>query len=488
MANRTYKWNWTTVTGTKNDGKRVRKSAASLTSRALPARGSWDVNKLASIHGETLNDVMKLFSQWNTVLQPVMKSLSAGGSDQRWSGLRKEIDAVSYGLDGTTLFVFQDASPSNFDGRYWDDVDKRPYTISEVLEDHDGRLAALEADTTSSASTSLFDDTDLWTAVGYGKKPGSTVTSASNSLHGTQLTIQNNLEKLAKDVYGVSDNDPSWPSYSTTWSGPVFKFGIYEYLAYITDLHGVDMTASEDPWNVSHASLGSHTHPQSEIESSGYSTLGRTFGLPADLEEDLQRIRYEIEYTRGTAWNTGTINGPFVTNYPSSGNSGQTLYSHINYTGSGTASANNPHAMDFTDTGADVIFGNVATFTGQASITDIDPSYTSTLYVTQGVSLTTGISELDAALGTVAGGVVYRTDYYEDRTIYSEAWRETHPIEIAHSFNKKPHVQVVDLTPSSEDIYGQYQSLDQYSNTVHVDDNNIEVWTNAASVQIILIG
>ncbi len=489
MTSRTYKWNWAVVTGDKNDGKRVRQSAASLTSRAFPARGSWDVTQLSSIHGETLNDVIKLFSQWNTMVQPILKSLPAGGSDQRWSGLRTEIDALNYGIDGTTLFVFQDASPNNFDGRYWYTDDKRPFTIAEVLEDHEGRLTAAETTTTATSTTSsLFDDTDLWNAIGWGKKPGSGTTSASGSLHGTQLLLQDNLEKIAKDMYGVSDADPAWPSYLTTWNGAIFKYGIYEYLSYLTDLHGVDMVASEDPWDVAHASFGAHTHPQTEVLGSGYSTLARGFGLPANLELDMQRLRYEIEYTRGSSWNSGVLDGTFTTNHPSSGNAGQTLSSHINFVGSGTADTTNPHGVDYTDTGADTIFGYNSQYTGQGGLSDVDPFYSSTTYITQGNNLTVSIGDLDSAISTVIGSLVSRADYYEDRSVYSEEWRVTHPVLINHGYGRKPQVQVLDQTPPSEDLYGQYQALDQYVNFVHVDDNTLEVWTNAASVQIILIG
>lgn len=486
MASRQYTWNWNTVTGTKNESNRVRQSAASLTARAFPSRGSWDVSSLNSIHVETLNDVTKLFSQWNTIVQPILDSLTAGGTDSRWGGLRDQIDALEYGLDGTTLFVFQDASPNNFDGRYWHETDRRPYTIAEVLEDHEGRIAFLENIDAESLDYSIFDDTDLWDAIGWGKKPGSVVTSASDSLHGTQLIIQSNLDKLAKDVYGINTSDPSWPNYLTTWNGSVFKYGIYEYLAKLTEIHGVDMTSFEDPWNVAHTDLGSHTHPQSEVHSSGYSTLGRGYGLPGDLEEDLQRIRYELGWLRGSNWQSGNQNGPFEI---TSGVYTQDFISHINMVGSGTPSATDPHGIDYTDTGADAIFGNVAQYTGQVDIFDIDPSYTSTYYISNGQDLTSAISALDSAINTVeTAGFVSRLEFVRDRSAYTEEYRRTNPILITHNLNRKPIVQVLDLTDYSEDIYGQYQSVDEYSNIVHIDDNNIEVWSEVESVLIIIIG
>jgi hypothetical protein len=250
------------------------------------------------------------------------------------------------------------------------------------------------------------------------------------------------------------------------------------------------MASWDDPWDASHdsLSLGAHTHPQTEILGSGYTTLGRGFGLPANLEQDLERIRYEIEYTRGTSWVSGTINGTFVTNHPSTGNSGQTLYSHINYVGNGTSSTTNPHGLNYTDTGADIIFGYLSQYTGQSTLSDIDPYYASVNHITQGASLTTAIGELDASIGTLLLSAVTKQSHISDRSIYSEEYRATHPIQINHALGSQPLVQVLDLSPGTEDLYGQYQALDQYSNVVHVDISNIEVWTNAAIVQVIIIG
>lgn len=489
MGSRTYIWNWNNITGTKNESKRVRQSAASLTARTFPSRGSWDVSSLNSIHVETLNDVTKLFSHWNTVVQPILNSLTAGGNDTRWGGLRDEIDALEYGLDGTTLFVFQDASPNNFDGRYWHESDRRPYTIAEVLEDHEGRLAFLENLDGQIIDYTPYDDTDLWDAIGWGKKPGSTVTSATDSLHGTQLIIQSNLDKIAKDVYGVNTSDPSWPNYLTTWNGPVFKYGIYEYLAKLTAIHGVDMTAWENPWDVNHDDIGSALSPpwtQNEVLSSGYSTLERGLGLPADLEQDLQRIRYEISWLRGTDWQSGDQDGPFDL---TPGDATQTFTSHINMIGNGTPSITNPHGLDYTDTGADAILGNVAQYVGQTDIFDIDPDYTSTYYVTDGQNLTSAISTLDSAINNLeVSGFIQRMEWIEDRTGTTEQYRRENPITISHSFGRKPIVQVLDLSDYTEDPYGQYQSLDEYSNTVHVDDNTIEVWSEVETVLIVIVG
>jgi hypothetical protein len=490
MGSRTYTWNWNNITGTKNESNRVRQSSASLTARTFPSRGSWDITSLNSIHIETLNDITKLFSHWNTVVQPILDSLSAGGNDRRWGGLRTEIDALRYGLDATTLFVSQDASPTNFDGRYWHTSDKRPYTIAEVIEDHEGRMSLLENNNNNIIDYSSFDDTDLWDAIGWGKKPGSITSSSTSSLHGTQLIIQSQLTKIAKDVYGINTSDPSWPNYLTTWNGSVFKYGIYEYLAKLTAIHGVDMTSFEDPWNVNHDDIEGTLSPpwaQSQVLSSGYSELARGSELPADLEEDLKRIRYELSLLRGTDWNSGDQDGPFDITL---GNSFQSFTSHINMTGNGSgATLDNPHNIGYTDTGADLIFSNVAQYIGQTDIFDISPQYTSTYYITNGSNLTSSMSALDSAINNLSEeGFIRRLEVTEDRSWMTDAQRSHNPISITHNFGRKPIVQVLDLSDYSEDTYGHYQSLDEYSNIVHSDNNTIEVWSECAIILVIIIG
>jgi len=478
----TYQWKWTWSTTDKKNANNVRQSSSSITSRTLPARGAYDINKLNAIHNETLNDITRLYALWNNTIQPVLDSLPAGGSDRRWN-LRKEIDVYSYGIDASTLFVLNGATSTVADGRYWHSTENRPYTISEILEDHDGRLAAVEALGTSSVSSSDFDDTDLWTAIGYGYNGG---TSAGGTLDYRCSSSEARLTHLANDLYGQSRADScggGWAGWS--WSDAQQSYGVLEYLTALLALH--EVVPTDCPWDVSHAALGAHTHPQTEIEYST-GTLARGVVATDNLRKDLQRIRYEIGYTRGTAWDSGTIVGPFVTNYPSAGNLEQTLYSHINYKGTGTASSTNPHAHAYADDSTAVaVVSAVTGFTGMTTPTDSSPTYSSTNYISNGDNLETALGKIDDGLATLVFSTVTRTEYYVDRSAYSEEYREQNPITITHSNGKKPLINVLDNSPEGEDSYNQYISLTTDANIVHVSDDEFQVWTTAADVLIIAI-
>lgn len=474
----TYQWNWSWSPGEKVSSNRVGQTSLSLTTRATPSRGAYDVTKLNSMFSEMMSDLSTLYSQWNTIVQPVIGSLPAGGADRRWR-LRNEIDVFSRGIDGSTLFVSNDASTSRADGRYWHTSESRPLTITEAIENLWGIVIDLQSTGTGgTGGSSTFDDTDLWDAVGWSYNGG---TSAAGSLDYRTSTVESRLTHIVGDLWGPAHSDPggawAWPSW--TWGQTAYTYGAFEWLYGLLQIHGGLDLATGKPWDLDHTGMGAHTHPQTEILlSSG--TKDRT--TPSgDLQDDMRRLRYEIEYTRGTSWASGTINGPFTTNYPAAGNLGQTLYSHINYKGPQPASSTNPHGTSYYNTGAGTVFGYVRGFTGMSSNADGSPTYSSTAVVTQGVNLETAIGQLDLAVSFNS----LREDYYYDRTSTPEETRETTPIQISHGFGRKPLVHVLDYSPPPADLYGQYISEDLTVNIVHLSDNLFQVWTGAAYVHII---
>lgn len=494
----TYPWNWTWNLGEKTSSLRVRGASSSLTSRALPSRGAYDVKKLASIHTETLNDIGRLFSHWNSIIQPILDSLPAGGSDRRWN-LRDEIDAHTYGVDGSTLFVFNDATSTAADGRYWHTSESRPVTIAEVLENNTGRISSLESTVSGLAGSTSgeFDDTNLWDAVGWGYNPVGG-TSTASSLDGRVGTAESRMTHMANDLWGTSHADPggywSWANWS--WSQAEYTYGVFEWVYGLMQLHG-GVEFSGNPWDVDHSGIviPSHTHAQTEIGTST-GTRNRTAGADSHLSDNLQRIRYEIEYTRGTSWSSGAINGPFVTNYPSAGNYGQTVNSHINFTGSGTASSSNPHALNYVDTGQEVVNTAIRGFSGMSSNSDNSPTYSPHITptplgaISDGDNLEKAIALLDAAVSSAGSGSVTRFEYYYDRTSTPIEVREVTPINISRPGGaaiRFPLVEVIDLSPESQDPYGQYASLTMDMNVNHIDVNNLQVWTAAAYILVILV-
>lgn len=506
-----YPFNWRWSLSTKARSRRVKPAPVSLSARTFSLRGPNDANKFKAFQQETQNDVAGLASLVNNTILPVIDSLPAGGADARW-GLRAEIDCFTYGVQGSTLFVFNTASENVADGRYWNSTERRPYTIAEKIEDHDGRLSSLESSTsTSVTSTANVDLQSLWKAVGANYQDGSK-TSWSYSLDKRVAAVECHTSQLGPDVYGNTrqttggyldpanaihkydgyegvDGDPGWGgwTWSTNCTG-VNNYGIAEYVQYLALLHGVSSYEGEKPWQVMHTGGGSEiTLPLSQepadIRSSTTYIASRTDPFSDSLKYDLGRIRSELQYLRGTSWSSGLQEGTFVTNWPSAGRKEQTFSYHVACVGAGTASASNPHAVHYTNTGASTLFDVTRAFTGMSNISDRSPTYSAhypTLrYISDGDSLELAIAKVDQATPVS----ISRYELLTSRPLLTEEEREETPIVVNHALGQYPVVNVIDLDPE-----GPYSSWTRDMNIVHLSINTFEVYTGAEDVMIVWIG
>ena len=507
-----YSFNWRWTLSTKARSRRVKATPISLSARSFSLRGPNDANKFRSFQLETQNDIGSIASFLNNTMLPVVDSLPAGGADARWA-LRQEIDCFTYGIQGSTLFVFNTASEDLADGRYWHETERRPYTIAEKMEDHDGRISWLESNnSTEVSSTANVDLQSLWKAVGANYQDASKE-SWSYSLDKRVSALECHDNQLGPDFYGdtrettggytnPSNNiakyagynsiagDPGWAgwSWNTNCAG-VNSYGASEYLQYLALLHGVNLVNGEKPWKVDHSGVGgsSITLPLSQepadIRGSEPYTATRTDSFSDSLKYDLGRLRSEIQYLRGSNWSTGLQDGPFLTNWPSVGDTGQSFIYHIMCTGAGTPSTSNTHGIDYTDTGAAPLFTATRSFTGMSTETDASPTYSthfgSLNYISDGDSLELGLAKLDQVTPTT----ISRYDMFVSRTTLTELEREVAPIVVNHSLGHYPIVNVLDLDPEEP-----YASWTRDVNIDHVDVNTFHVYTGAEDTMIIWIG
>jgi hypothetical protein len=131
---------------------------------------------------------------------------------------------------------------------------------------------------------------------------------------------------------------------------------------------------------------------QSKIDkSASYTTLDRVATVE-DLEDDLNRIRYEVGILRGNNnWGADFVNIPY-TGAPIS------LQGHVALVGTGTASATNPHGLTAEDIGFDDDLDAIVSFTGMDSTTDPSPDYVNSNFINANDPLETAIGKLDAQL------------------------------------------------------------------------------------------
>jgi hypothetical protein len=473
--NSNFNWSWINkATETKNDSFSIKKDTGVVYTFRQASKGSISATDLNLFSVSVAENISQEKYLWNNYTRIILNSLPHGTSDKRWetavgTGLPNKIDCFKFGIQGSTLFVFNDADSSKADGWYWVDKDSRPKTIAEAIQD----LRVEISNISTASSTSTYDLDPLWAAIGENYR-NSNMVGLSGSLDIRLSTVESYFSQLETDIY-----DPS-----------IFYFGLgnpppYSLALMLDNLLKLHNAAGfgADPSVVNHNGLPveAHYHSFSEITPPPASNLTQDrLTFSGTLETEIKRLRYEIQMAKGsTSWYSDAIDPV------SSGGLG--LKGHMDYVGTGTVSSTNPHGMSLNDIGASTILSAIVAYTGMESDTDNSPSYNSNNYILNGDALTSAISKLDEAISTAIGSNVVRVDYSYDRSYMSETSRDQNPITITHNMGRKPLVQVTDVSESEQDYYGQYISPDVYMNIVHVSDDEFEIWTNAATIEVVAI-
>ena len=472
-------WNWSWVKSrdeTLKASNTVDQSGGTLYTYKAPAGGQLQAKELKASMATLSTNINHQWRLWRSHIRPILDSLPSGTRDQRWRpgrGLPDKIDALGYGIQGTTLFISNDASTAVATGRYWDEEDERPKTIAEGFEDVWTAISALEISSDAAGSVDL---TDVWLAIGNRLEPPmDTKASASYSLDAKLSVVEGILASLEPDIYG---------GIGGYGYGVPLEHSIAKNIDRLLKIHEVTGW-QHDPDGVGHAPMPVPTHTHL------YSSVGPPVNTPAargaafaNLENDLNRIRWEIARTRGSSdWQSDVIS-------PWQGGLEYTsLGDHLYFNGAGTPSATNPHGIDYTDTGADVIFNNVANFIGMVDPSDIGevPNYSSAYHITQGGDLVQAISELDFIIHDLVEDQYIRRDYSYDRTHLSETEREETVITINHNVGRKPIVQVLDVSDEYEDYWGDYVSSPVEVDIIHTSVNTFQIWTGAAKIEVVAI-
>lgn len=475
-----FQWSWIdSISSTKRASGVVQLDGGVVYSFRQPHHGAVSSTDLVSFSksvGKSLQDVR---SNWRTYTRPILDSLPAGGIDTRWSsdtgqGLPAKIDCFTYGVQGCTLFVFNDATSTKADGRYWISDEYRPKTIAEAFEDLWEAISEVTATITDPGEIDLDP---LWAAIGEEYRDGFKV-GTHGSLDTRVGTLETYINQLDVDIY-----EPETYSYHI---GTPLLYSIAKNIDELLQIHNVTGWQS-DPSDVSHdgvVSVPSHTHAFTEVlpPPSNSETQERA-GPYTNLSNEVKRLRWEIQRTRGSSSWYSDVTSPFAATPVA------TLGDHVNYVGGGTATESNPHGANCSNVD-DLVdrLDAIVSFTGMSSYTDANPTYASTNYVTQSASLETAIGELDDAISSAISTTVQRLDYDSDRSSMSETDRANTPIVINHNLGRKPIVEVLDMSPSDYGSYGEYSSPATELGIVHIDSNSFQIWTTAAVVEIIVIG
>lgn len=393
-----YGWNWSWVADqkeTKRASGVVHQSGGTIFSFRTPTKGALKASDLNAFSKTVAQNQQQTRSDWRTYVYPVLNSLPGGNTDLRWStnvgqGLPSKIDCFTYGIQGTTLFVFNDADDTKADGRYWKSTEFRPKTIAECFEDVYQAVHNIE---TGINETSAVDLDPLWASIGEEYR-NSTFRGSEGSLHSRTSTLESYIEQLNTDIY-----EPGSFAYEL---GTPLPYSIAAMLDEILKIHEVSGGWGSDPSGVGHGSIspGAHTHPYTEIgpPPNASETQDRSVGTFTHLDNEVKRLRYEIYRTRGSSsWETDA-NDPVTS-------SAGSLHTHMAYAGTGTVSSSNPHGIGYSQiddsgTALSSMISAIVSFTGMTSYTDSNPTYTSHNNIGVNDSLEVAIGKLDSTLGS----------------------------------------------------------------------------------------
>jgi hypothetical protein len=476
MATYGFNWSWVaTPEDTKKASGVVYQGGGTISDFRQPANGAISSSDISAFARSVVQGFQRVKSDWRSYIRPILNSLPAGNTDTRWSsalgrGLPSKIDCFTYGIQGTTLFVFNDATSAKADGRYWDSTENRPKTIAEKFEDLYQAIADIEL---AAQDTSTVDLDPLWAAIGESYRDTNRA-GIVGSLDTRTGTLETYILQLNNDIY-----DPTvFPSYQI---GSPLPYSLADMLDALLKLHNVAGWGS-DPSGASHSAMAvaAHTHAFTDVTPApAVADTSNRAASHINLADEVKRLRYEIQATRGSTNWYSDVNNPW--------GGVCTLASHIACVGSGTASAVNPHGNSYLDDPLAVAnFAAIRSFTGMSSNTDSSPTYSSVYYVTQGTSLETAIGALDAALNSAIATTVVRADYGPyDRSAMSATDRATTPIVINHLFGRKPVINVIDKVTEGEDYWGMYSAPTYDVEIDYPDNDTVRIWTEAANIEVI---
>lgn len=364
----------------------VSKITLSLKKRAAPFKGAQQSKHFNDFINEVSHDLIDIQRQWNSVAYPLFASLPQGEQDTRWE-LGPDINPVVHGLDGTQLFMDMDALETTDDGRYFISTDQRPKTLKEIAEDVQTQINKINE------AVQLIE---ILGGEGLTEEQKAKIglnifnpfqASASDSLDGRSRRNEFNVIQLAKDLYG--------PTFTLDGDGePNLANPIRDMMDALLELHDGDW---DNDITLQHIIdnddiIATAGILQSKIDkSASYVALDRSATIE-NIEDDLNRIRYEIGALRG--------NNDFDTDFSGIPYAGapNSLKGHVELVGTGTPSAINPHGLTAADIGLSGSLSAIVLFTGMDDETDSTPDYSSSNFINANDPLETAIGKLDTQL------------------------------------------------------------------------------------------
>lgn len=364
----------------------VSKITLSLKKRAASERGISTSELFNDLVNEVSHDLINITRQWNSIAYPIFSSLPQGELDTRWD-LDSTLNPVVNGLDGTQVFMDNDAAEITDDGRFFNTTLQRPLTLKEVSNN-----IQVQIDEINEAVQLI----EVLGGEGLTEEQKGKIglnifnpfqASASDSIDGRSRRNEFNVTQIAKDFYG--------PAFTLDGDGdPNLANNLRDMVDALLEMHTGDWDTDIALQHqiVDADVLAAAGILQTKIDhSASYVTLNRV-GIVDHLEDDLNRIRYELGALRGNnVWDTDFSGIPYA-------GAPVSLQGHAASVGTGVSSATNPHGLAAADIGLSTPLAAIVAFTGMDNTTDTTPDYANNNFINTNDPLETAIGKLDAQL------------------------------------------------------------------------------------------
>lgn len=291
-----------------------------FTRRIAPRRGPAP----SDTWNDSIDEISAAFAsiqrQWNTYFLPLLDTVPNGDLDTN-------VDAFKTGLDGSTLYLDEDADGTS---DYYNLSRARPSTVKEALDDIYAYIST-EIGTVNDAIADVSNGLTSAQKAAIGSHIfDASLTSSSSSLDGKSETGRLNILQLAKDMYGST--------FALDGDGVAnLTNSIADMVDALLELHGGNWS---DDATVSHASITAAT----QLTVGNSATYDDAYaGTPANTEDDLNQIRTQLKKVGGgTNWTSAP-----TALYAGGPDSLEDLLTATQ--GSGTKTSSNPFGYRFND-------------------------------------------------------------------------------------------------------------------------------------------
>ena len=267
----------------------INKIEMGVIERIAPSRGPTSSSDYNSTMEEVRNALATFTLEWNRSLQPLLDTLPGGLTGISIESRTNSPNPFKNGFDGSQVYTDLLATPILDEGKYYNDIDSRPFTIKEtfsniqsqindkiqILEVEMAKLgnnAAITARQKQAIGMRIFDPT---------------TESNQNSLDGKTQSLMKNIDQIALDISGDGN-------YLQENGAMTLLHSLLDQISSIQDAHDYN----ENFNRMSHNHLQFHDHRYHQRALGALNGLNKVYFLPENeifIQNTLRVILNSLE-------------------------------------------------------------------------------------------------------------------------------------------------------------------------------------------------